>query len=322
MRYQSGIVGAFSVSLFCAVSLLAASPNARLVDAVKNSDKASARSLLEQHADVNVPETDGTTALHWAARWDDVETAQLLIRSGANAKAANRDGVTPLSLACINGSAPMVELLLKAGADPNTALPGGETALMTASRTGKVDAVNLLLARGADVNAKETEHGQTALMWAAAEGNTAVVDSLIEHGADIHARSRGGFTPLLFGVREGRSAVVSSLLKDGANVNETLNGYRKRPKYVVNGAAHDADVKTLVPASQEVIGPSALVLAVANAHYELAAALLDAGADPNAAAQGWTALHELTWVRKPGTGTNNPGPRGSGSMDSLELVKG
>jgi len=321
MTYQIGIVGPFSVSLLCAVSLLAASPNAWLVDAVKNSDRASARSLLEQHADVNVPDTDGTTALHWAARWDDVETAQLLIRNGANAKASDRHGVTPLSLACINGSAPMVELLLKAGADPNTALPGGETALMTASRTGKVDAVNLLLARGADVNAKETEHAQTALMWAAAEGNTEVVDSLIEHGADIHARSRGGFTPLLFAVREGRSAVVRSLLKGRANVNETLNGYKKRPKYVVNGAPHDADVKTLIPASPEVIGPSALVLAVANAHYELAAALLDAGADPNAAAQGWTALHELTWVRKPGTGTNNPGPHGSGNMDSRELVK-
>src|SRR5580765_5193717 len=119
------------VPTFLASSLMAASPSARLVDAVKNTDKASARSLLEQHADVNVPETDGTTALHWAARWDDVETAQLLIRSGANAKAANRDGVTPLSLACINGSAPMVELLLKAGADANTVLPEGETALMT-----------------------------------------------------------------------------------------------------------------------------------------------------------------------------------------------
>src|SRR5712672_2509226 len=161
------------VPSFMAVSLMAAGPSARLVDAVKNTDKASARALVEQHVDVNAPETDGTTALHWAARWDDLETAELLIRNGANVKAANRYSVTPLSLACVNGNAAMIALLLKAGADPNTALPEGETALMTAARTGKLDAVKLLIARGADPNAKEKGHGQTALMWAAAEGNTA-----------------------------------------------------------------------------------------------------------------------------------------------------
>ena len=68
-------------------------------------------------------------------------------------------------------------------------------------------------------------------------------------------------------------------------------------------------------------GTSALVLAVANGHYELAAYLLDAGADPNAAIQGWTALHTITWVRKPGGGDNDPAPEGSGNMTSLELVK-
>jgi ankyrin repeat protein len=64
-----------------------------------------------------------------------------------------------------------------------------------------------------------------------------------------------------------------------------------------------------------------MVLAVANAHYELAAMMLDAGADPNAAAQGWTALHQITWVRKPGRGDNDPAPEGSGSLSSLDLVK-
>jgi ankyrin repeat protein len=73
-----------------AMSLIAAAPNVRLVDAVKNTDKASVRALLEQHVDVNAPDTDGATALHWAAYWDDLETADLLIRRGANVKAENR----------------------------------------------------------------------------------------------------------------------------------------------------------------------------------------------------------------------------------------
>ncbi len=59
--------------------------------------------LLKQHADVNAPEADGTTALHWAARQDDLDMADRLIKAGANVKAANRYGVTPLYLACVNG---------------------------------------------------------------------------------------------------------------------------------------------------------------------------------------------------------------------------
>jgi ankyrin repeat protein len=193
----------------------------------------------------------------------------------------------------------MIEALLKAGADANAAVPGGETALMTASRTGKVDAVKALLSHGADAKYAEPARGQTALMWAAAEGNTSTVEALVEHGADIHAHSKGGLTPLLFAVREGKIDTVRSLLKSGADVNETWKAGR----------------------GTGVSGISAMVLAVANAHYELAALLLDAGADPNAAAQGWTALHQITWVRKPGKGDNDPAPEGSGNLSSLDMVR-
>jgi ankyrin repeat protein len=55
-------------------------------------------------------------------------------------------------------------------------------------------------------------------------------------------------------------------------------------------------------------------------HYELAAYLLERGADPNAANEGWTVLHQITWVRKPSQ-VANAGPPGSGTMDSLELVR-
>ena len=285
------------LALLPAVSLLAFTPDPKVVDAEKIRDKAAVRELLDKHADVNAPAADGATALHWAAYWDDLETAKLLLQSGAAVDTTNRYGVTPLSLACTNGSAPMIELLLNAKADVKLALPGGETPLMTAARTGRAEAVKMLLAHGADVNAKDVDHGQTALMWAAAEGNVAVVELLKEFGADVHAVSKGGFTPLLFAVREGQAATVKALLKAGSGIEEALQK----------------------PAKQA--GTSAMNLAVANAHYELAAMLLDAGADPNAAGQGWTALHTVTWIRQPGYASNDPAPEGSGSMNSIDFVK-
>ena len=291
--------------LLLMIAVNASAAPVRLIDAVKSADRAAIQTLLQQRVDVNAAEPDGTTALHWAVRTNDFEAAEMLVRAGANVKSANRYGVTPLYLASTNGNAGMIELLLKAGADPNSALPEGETVLMTAARSGSVDAVNVLIARGADVNRKEAWRGQNALMWAAAEGHAEVIRALVAHGADVRARSNGGFTALLFAVREGKIGAVKTLLEAGADLNESL------PVRRGGGPA----------AAAAEPGLNAFMLAVDNVHYELAAFLLDRGADPNSAPLGFTALHQITWLRRPGSGDNNPAPQGSGNMDSLEFVR-
>jgi ankyrin repeat protein len=263
-------------------------------------------------AQAAAPRPDGTTPLHEAAHADDVQAITRLIAAGADVKAANRYGVTPLWLACLNGSAGAIELLLKAGADANTVLPGGETVLMTAARTGRFDAVNVLLRHGATVNAREGWRGQTALMWAAAEGHAAVIEALVARGADVHARSTGGFTALLFAVREGQIAATKALLAAGANLNDSIPS---------TTPIDEPAPEETTPGPPEA-GLNVFLLATANAHFELAAWLLDQGADPNAAPRGWTALHQMSWVRKMGVaGSNDPAPPGSGSLTSLEFVR-
>src|SRR6266566_2157428 len=149
---------AFLFAVSAIGSLAAAEDNRRLADAVERKDKDAVRTLLKARADVNMPQPDGATALHWASHWDDLETADLLLRARANVNAANDHGVTALALACENGNAAMVEKLLQAGANPNVATSSGETALMTTARTGSLGVVRALLARGANVNAKEALH--------------------------------------------------------------------------------------------------------------------------------------------------------------------
>ncbi|MDQ3623735.1 MAG: ankyrin repeat domain-containing protein [Verrucomicrobiota bacterium] len=254
---------------------------------------------------MNAPQADGMTALHWAAYHDDLETAKLLATAKAQAQAANRYGVTPLTLACQNGSTALVEFLLDHGADPNTTLRGGETVLMTAARTGKAGPVKALLSCGAIVEAKE-KRGQTALMWAAADGHAEVVELLIKAGANFRAAlPDSGFTPLFFAARDGRAEVVRVLLRAGADVNETLQPPRK--------SSGKGPRK----------GTGALMLAVENGHFDLALALLEAGADPNDQRSGFTALHAMTWVRKPSRGEadGDPAPLGSGNLSSVQFIR-
>jgi len=273
-------------SLLLCSTVSAAVPDLRLIEAAKNQDKEAVRSLLKSRAgDINATEPDGTTALLWAAHWDDVEMAGLLIGAGANVNAANENGVTPLSLACTNRSPAMVGKLLAAKANPNAVQWSGETPLMTAAGTGNVEVIKLLLAHGANVNAKEPRRGQTALMWAIAYKHPEAARVLIEQGADTHAKTymatgfkpmmvasygadiqatpKGGYTPLLFAAREGDLETAKLLVERGANPNEST----------------EQDGNTLV-------------LASAGGFENLALYLLDKGADPNSRdASGLTPLH-------------------------------
>lgn len=289
------------LSLHSGASAFAAAP---LADAVERKDTAAIRALLPDSA-IDAAQSDGTTALHWAARHDDLATAKSLLAAKANPNAQNRYGVTPLSLACTNGNAALVSALLDAGADANLTLRGGETPLMTAARTGRLAAVQALLAKGARPDDKLPAGGQTALMWAAHHGHAAVVEALIAAGADFRAPSDSGFTPLLFAVRTGRTATVQALLKAGVDLNEATKPARTN---VRKGAR---------------TGTSALIVAVENGHFELAGQLLDLGADPNDMRSGYAPLHVLSWVRKPDSGEDDgqPVPDTAGLFTSDDLIR-
>jgi ankyrin repeat protein len=344
-------VSLWLIHSLCFASTISAA-DARLADAAQNRNGQAVRSLIKQGFDVNAPQPDGTTALHWVARWNDLETAGLLVQRGANAKAANRIGATPLYLAAVNGSAAMIELLLKAGADPNVAMLGGETALMTAANTGSLDAVRVLLKNGADVNAKEKVKGQSALMWAAAENHAPVVKLLIENGADILActnidlvNSTNGFiisgpgVPTLPCARGGKPQPRPEPppAAEGARGRGGRGGRPPGPPlggsgggamtpflFAVRANAMDS-IRILMDAGSDVNqtmadGTSAMVVAIINGHYGLAKYLMDKGADPNLAdLRGRAALYAAVDMRNY-RWSELPKPPGD-DLDELDLIK-
>ena len=176
-----------AVALLAVLLSGALSPDSPVADAAMTGDLAAVRTLLSDGADVNAPQGDGMTALHWAARSANADLAGLLLQAGADVGAVTRIGAyTPLLLASEVGSAHVVRLLLADGAEQTATTDdvGGATPLHLAAGAGGAEAVRLLLEHGGDADAREARWGQTPLMYAAARGREAAVRALLEGGAD------------------------------------------------------------------------------------------------------------------------------------------
>jgi ankyrin repeat protein len=183
------------LTLLVATTTIAAAGKSDVADAAQKGDRGSVQKLILSKADVNAPQIDGATALHWAVYRQDVELADILIRARANVNAVNRTGVTPLVMAALYGNASLIDKLIKAGADAKQKAPNGETMLMFAARNGNPQAVKVLLEAGAEVNARETIRGTTALMWAIEQKHPEAVKVLLAGGADPNAKSGGAGLP-------------------------------------------------------------------------------------------------------------------------------
>jgi len=266
------------ISVAAGGNLLFAAGDTRLPDAAMQGDKAAVRTLLQQKTDVNVAQGDGNTALHWAAYRDDLEMAQALVKAGANQQAKTRIGsMTPLFFAAKNGNAAMIDLFIKAGATVNTANDNGTSPLMFAAASGRADAVKALLDNGADVNAADSTNGQTALMFAAVLNRGAALKVLAERGAKLDAKSKTTTVP------ENRRYENS----DARRVRDPVTmGGNTALLFAARDGQMDA-VKALVEAGADVNAASGsdnmppMTQAIVTGHLDVGKYLLEHGANPN-----------------------------------------
>ena len=242
-----------------------------LANLIQNGDRAAAMESIRDGVDVNAPQGDGTTPLHWAVYKVDHELVAELLDHGAKADVTNRYGSSPLAEAVKLGDLALVGQLLDGGADVESPNGDGQTALMLAARAGALGVAKLLVERGADVNATEAWRSQTALMWAVDGNHPELAQFLIDEGANVNARASantwdsqitsepraqyrpvGGLSVLLYAARSGCTRCVRSLLEAGANIDQ--------------------------PTPE---GVTPLMLAIDNLRYDTARLLLDEGANPH-----------------------------------------
>lgn len=156
-----------------------------VADAAQAGDVEQVRDLLRQGADVNAAQSDGLTALHWAAMNNDTELAGVLLYAGATVRPLTRvGGYTPLHLAARSGHAEVIQTLLDAGADANAWTSTGVTALHFAALANADGAIRALAGGGADLDAQDGYQSRTPLVFAAGRNATTALTTLLELGAD------------------------------------------------------------------------------------------------------------------------------------------
>ena len=265
--------------------------------------------LIDQGADVNVPQGDGMTALHWAAERGDDAMIRTLLDAGADVGAVTRIGdYTPLHLASRAGSGAAVESLLEANSDPEAPTStGAALPIHFAAASGSAGAIAALARHGAEVDAPESEWGQTPLMFAAANDRIEAVRALLALGAHVTLRTRVVDIVDRAAIdREAGEARAEVLEKFRAEA-EDPRSWRPTPEQVraaVRAGRELQASRTRAALDQEEPevdpdafpgytglvgaqgGMTALLHAVREGHAETAMVLLEAGADLNGMSGG------------------------------------
>jgi ankyrin repeat protein len=182
------VAGALSLALAGVAAEPAPSP---IADAAMRGDTAAVRSLVAKGADVNAPQGDGMTALHWTALNGDMATLNVLLEAKAAVEPVTRVGnYTPLHLASSRGHGAAVTRLLDAGSRATAVTATGVQPVHFAAQAGSADAVRALLDRGVGVDVRDETHGRTPLVFAVSSNRLETMKVLIDRGADVAAATK------------------------------------------------------------------------------------------------------------------------------------
>ncbi|XP_066282652.1 ankyrin repeat and SOCS box protein 15-like [Branchiostoma lanceolatum] len=190
-----------------------------LLTAAQCGRQQEMETLLRQGVDVDWQASDGCTALHLAAQYNQVDCLQVLLKGGADANRTTAGGQLPLHLAAEAGHDRCVELLCRATCkDAVDKCP--ESPFHSAVSGRHAGCIKLLAAAGFDPNTLPVDgkgkRGNSALHGAIVRKERDCVEELVESGADPNLDHP---SVLCEAIKQRDVELMRLLIQHGADVN-------------------------------------------------------------------------------------------------------
>ena len=206
--------------------------------------------LIQNGADIQARDCDGSTVLHYASRYSNQEVVEFLLKlNEISVNATDNSNQTPLMRACYDGGRlDNIKMLIQNGADIQARDCNGSTVLHVASISSNQEVVEFLLKLN-EISVNATDNSsQTPLMYACLNGGPLqIIKMLIQNGADIQARKCDGSTVLHLASRYSNQEVVEFLLKlNEISVNATNNLYQTPLMHACNNGGRLDNIKMLI----------------------------------------------------------------------------
>jgi ankyrin repeat protein len=201
--------------------------------------------ILRNPDEIDIRDTVGRTALHWAAARGEDRALTTLLSYGADPNVMDRKLNTPLTMASNQNHTVCVRLLLEAGAFPDPELPHGTkfgSPLNCAARNASDPLlIKTLLDFNADIEASNVD-GVTPLLHVARGNSASHAMLLLEYGADINVTSKDGRTALTTAIIYNNHNVLQLLLDRWYEYSECP---RLKGPHLLSLVAQYADLQTI-----------------------------------------------------------------------------
>lgn len=283
--------------LLAAVPALPADPDATpLMLAAQRNDVALIERLLAEGADPDARDRNGDTALGWAAYLGRVGAVGVLLEAGADPLLGAHGNA--LQIALRRGHEETVQVLSVA-MDQRTKPGGRDAMVMVAVYQDSPQALQRALATGGSPDARD-DIGRPLLHVAARLGHQQALQALLEAGAAVDATDLNGFTALMVAAREARPAAVTALLEAGASVTHVAADHANRltPLHLAAIGGDVGIVRQLAGAgadldARDTDGMAPMLWALAERNLDAVVALIELGADPQAAGDSGASVADL-----------------------------
>ncbi|CAC5399401.1 unnamed protein product [Mytilus coruscus] len=206
--------------------------------------------LYDNGCKLNVFSATGRSVLHAACRGEKEDIVEFYLKKGCYVDHSDNKDETPLFVACARSNLKVVNILINYDCDVNKVGDGGNNALQKVCLNGHAEIANILLKNKININQANNSY-KTPLFYACVHGYKDVVSLLIQNKCEVNIPNKEGHIALHLSCLLGNLQITQILLQNHSNINQTDN-LKQTPLHMAAREGYSDVVELLIKHSCEI----------------------------------------------------------------------